>query len=309
MVYLCHMKGGSPVSRILAAWHNGETQQSVASVKSKGFTIVEVLIVLAVTGALFLSAAIIISGRTNRTQFEQSINEITARIRVTINEVSTGFYPNMNNFQCTRNGAATQISSGNAEQGTNADCVFLGKVMQFGVPDTDPQQYVIYPVAALRTDAQGNEIQNLTAASAKAIAPTTSQPSRPNSSSSDTLQYGLTAVEVYYKTSASGAKNAIGAFGFMNSQAQYANSQIVSGSTQVSLVPIPGTSLNQSTTAAAQAIDTALAQASTPVNPAGGVFICFKSGGTNQSGLVQIGGSGGRQLSVTLKIVGNQSCQ
>lgn len=307
MVYWCHMKGGSPVSRILAAWHKRETQQSVASVKSKGFTIVEVLIVLAVTGALFLSAAIIISGRTNRTQFEQSINEITARIRVTINEVSTGFYPNMNNFQCTRNGAATQISSGSAAQGTNADCVFLGKVIQFATQGSNNEQYRTYAVAGLRTDMQGNEIQSLADSSPKAIAPTTSQPSRPDSSSLDTLQYGLSAVEMYYKTSATGAKNAVGAVGFMNSQAQYTNSQIVSGSTQVSLVPIDGTALNRSTTETAQMIDANLA--SSPLNPAGGVFICFKSGGTNQSGLVQIGGSGGRQLSVTLKIMGNQSCQ
>jgi hypothetical protein len=37
-------------------------------------------------------------------------------------------------------------------------------------------------------------------------------------------------------------------------------------------------------------------------NPSNGVSICFASGGTNQSGLVTIGGSG-HPLSVTLKVM------
>lgn len=299
------MKGGSHVSRLLAAWHKRESHQQDATVRrSSGFTIVEVMIVLGVTGALFLSAAVIISGRTARTQFEQSINEITARIRLTINEVSTGFYPNMNNFTCARVGANLQISSGSAQQGTNADCVFLGKVMKFSnasVPN--PERYITYSVAGFRTDAAGNEVTSLAAASPRVIAPTTSSPSTPDSSSSANLQYGLEVVDMYYT---GGSKVLIGAVGFINSQAQYNGSQIVSGSSQVGLIPINGSGLGQSATVGAQAVNTNLA--TSPLNPASGVFICFKSGGTNQSGLVQIGGNGGRQLSVTLKIFGNQTC-
>lgn len=295
------MKGGSHTSRILAAWHKGKLQHKYAAFKdSRGFTIVEVLVVLAVTGALFISAATIISGRTNRTQFEQSINEVTAQIRLTINEVSTGFYPNASNFRCERNGAGIRITSGNAQQGTNADCIFLGKVMQFGVADTDPQQYTIFSVAGLRTDTQGNEITNLN--TARVIAPTGTTPNVPDASDTKNLQYGLRATKMYVDT----VSNPIGAVGFISSQAQYNGAQISSGSSQVGLVPIANSSLDVSATNAAQTIDSNLS--GSQLNPSSGVFICFASGGTSQSGLVQIGGSGGRQLSVTLKIMGGTTC-
>ena len=102
--------------------------------KNTGFTIVEVMIVLAITGGLFISAAVMISGRTNKAQFEQSINQITAQLRQSINEVSTGYYPNRG-FQCQANGATVSITAGTTEQGTNSGCMLLGKALQFGVLD------------------------------------------------------------------------------------------------------------------------------------------------------------------------------
>ena|SRR5476651_379650 len=45
-----------------------------------GFTIVEVLIVLAVTGILFASTLSLMSGRQNRAEFTQAINNIKSQI-------------------------------------------------------------------------------------------------------------------------------------------------------------------------------------------------------------------------------------
>ena len=71
-----------------------------------GFTIVETLIVLAVSGLLLISAIVMISGRTNKTQFTTAANDLKQSLEQVINEISSGYFPNANNFQCTAGVAA-----------------------------------------------------------------------------------------------------------------------------------------------------------------------------------------------------------
>jgi len=272
--------------------------------KGAGFTIVEVMIVLAVTGALFISAAVAISGRTNRTQFQQSINQITDVIRQNINDVSVGYYPNSGNIRCTSDGNTMSITSGAVEQGTNSGCVILGRAMQFSPsPVTDPEQYVMYPIAGMQRDNDGDEITTLAGAKPAVIFPSSAQSAAPDGSDKSKLQYGLTVSKMYY---GGNEANAIGAFALVSSLGSYNGAQLQSGSQQISLVPVVGSSRNSTQTAAANAINSNLA--TSPVAPTGGVSICFDSGTTNQSGLVTIGGSNSSQLSVTLSIKGNKGC-
>jgi len=90
--------------------------------------------------------------------------------------------------------------------------------------------------------------------------------------------------------------------GFFSSLGSYdaAGTNLVSGAQTVDLVPIPASALNQDAAIAAAQIDTI--DTSTPINPAGGVIICFESGGTDQYGIITVGG-GGRQLTTKLEIV------
>ena len=97
-------------------------------------------------------------------------------------------------------------------------------------------------------------------------------------------------------------KTNIGAVAFLNSLAPATGT---SSSQHINVIPINGTSLNTSTVSAAQAIENNVASSS--MNVSSGVKLCFVSGGSNQSGLITIGGSG-RQLSVTLKISENKTC-
>ena len=69
-----------------------------------GFTVIEVMIVLAVTGLLFISSVALISGKQNQTAFDQSIRQIQSQIQQIINEVSIGFYPNLGDVQCNGSG-------------------------------------------------------------------------------------------------------------------------------------------------------------------------------------------------------------
>jgi prepilin-type N-terminal cleavage/methylation domain-containing protein len=301
------MKGGLR-TRYRTALRRGKQHQDSAAIigvhKSAGFTIVEVMIVLAVTSLLFISAAAAISGRTGKTQFQQSINDIVTALRQNINSTAIGYYPNASNFKCTNSSGTMTVAGGANTQGTNNDCIFLGKAIQFGVTGTDPQQYVTYPIAALRVDTNGDEVHDIATAKPAVIYPSPQQTNAPNDTQVDKLMYGLTVSKMIYNNNVG---NTIGAFAVISdlSNYSYSNSQLQSGSQQLILVPISTTNLNDTVANAASKINQKL-----PTSPTAtlGIQICFDSGTTDQSGLVTIGGSGGQQLNVSLQIKSGKGC-
>lgn len=274
--------------------------------KQRGFTIVETLIVLAVTGALFLMATLAVNGKQNATQFQQAVNDIQSVLRQNIEEVGAGDYPDTGNFTCDGTTGTVNIQAGTSKQGSNNGCIFLGKALQFGVSGTDPQKYISYTIAGLK-DNSGS----LTQAKPVAIAPgqaTNGSAGYPDASVSGILHSGLTAVSMNY-VDGSGAKHPIGAVALLSSLGTYSGSSLLSGSQQLSLVPVAGSggagTLNTNPLAVVDAINKNLA--TSPVDPAGGVQICFASGGTNQSGLITIG-SNGHNLAVDLQIKSTRDC-
>lgn len=265
--------------------------------KQRGFTIVETLIVLAVTGLMFLLAVVAINGKQNQAEFNQGINDIRSQIQQEIDQVAAGDYPNTGNFTCDGTLGTLKIQPGANKQGSNNGCVYLGKVLQFGVQGTNPEQYISYTIAGLQ-DNNGD----LTAAKPTAIAPgvtTNTVANFPNASVSNILHNGLTTVKM-----TSGGNN-IGAVAFISNLGQYTGGTLLSGSQQISLIPITGSHWNKTSRETVDAINKNLA--SSTQNPSSGVQICFASGGTNQSGIITIG-SGGRDLSVTVTIKDGRNC-
>ena len=274
---------------------------------SRAFTIIEVLIVLAVTGALFVSAAILIAGRRQQTEFNQAIRQVQSQIQQVINDIATGYYPNAAAFQCSAGPSGpVLVAGGGTQQGANTGCIFVGKALQFGVAATDPQQFSIFTIAGLQKNG-GNEVTSLADAMPKAVAKTTSNAALPDITTDQQLIGGLTAVDMWYENA--GVKRKIGLIAFVNSLARYTGGNIVSGTQQVDVVPIDDnenkSALDRSNEQAADAINASLA--SSTVDPSSGVFMCFKSGGTKQSGLITIG-TNGRQLSVKLDIKSTVDC-
>jgi len=272
--------------------------------KAAGFTIVETMIVLAITGGLFVAIAATLAGRQNSAEFTHAIQTVQAQIQQTVNQVSAGFYPNDSNFSCTASGAAVVFSNGSTGQGANQDCVFLGKVLQFNVQGASPEQFQTYTVAGLRGPTIGatSPFQN--------VSPTVVGvgSNYANYSTATPLEYGLSTVWMK-----SGGTN-IGSVGLLMEPGDLSSSSAsgyTSGAQQIDIIPLPGTSLGQSVNQGVISITNSLRDvnltADAPINPAAGVQICFASGATNQSGLVTIGGSG-RQLLVTLDIRSNKTC-
>ena len=263
--------------------------------KQRGFTIVEVLVVLAVTSAMFIMAAYAINGKQNQAEFQQSVNDIRSSLQQEIDQVAAGDYSDTGNFTCNGTLGNEIILPGVNKQGSNTGCIFLGKVLQFGVHGTNPQQYISYSIAGLQ-----NNNGTLTSAKPVAIAPgAVTNTNYPDASVKNELHDGLNVVSMSYNG------NNIGAVAFISSLGQYSGGELLSGSQAISLMPVKNSVLNATSASTVDAINQHLS--TSPVNPSGGVQICFASAGTNQSGLITIG-SGGRSLSVTLQIKGNLTC-
>ena len=148
-----------------------------------GYTIVEVMIVLAVSGLMFLMAASFIGGKQEDTSFPQGVNELASSIQNTIAQVSDGQYSDINltcNFHyvtadpqtsymspppaiAAGPGTTTNNTAGNDHSATsqNIECTFLGKVLEFdepGMPGVSVQQYQTFTLAGGRLDNNNQPI-------------------------------------------------------------------------------------------------------------------------------------------------------
>ena len=242
---------------------------------------------------LLSSAMLLIGGQQKRTQFNQSIRDIQSKIDDMINSAQTGYYNNPGNFNCSATPSGPRFgASVTNTQGKNAGCIFLGKAMHFGVGG-DEEAYSIYSVAGNRESA-GSEVTSLADALPKAVHPHNSDNAADSTERGD-LNYGLQARKMYYDD---GARHAIGAVAFMSSFAQSGGSGLVSGSKTTDLWPVTGTGLGDDETDVVDQISSGL----TVRNPSGGVVVCFEDQGTDQYGVITIGGAG-RLVSTTLQIL------
>lgn len=276
--------------------------------KMHGFTIVETMVVLAVTGALFVVVAATLSGRQNAAEFTHAIQSVQSQLQQIIDQVPDGFFPS-STISCS-NAAGVPAFGTTGSQGTNAECEFLGKVVQFQVNGTDPEQYQVYTIAGLNNN-QGTIAVPFAGAAPAVVAAASDYASY---STAVNLQYGLQTV--WMKSEG----NNIGAVGFLMEPGKANGGSPTgysSGAQQVDLVPLRSVHLDEGLTTAVGQIqdntlgsgglrDTSLLTAA-PINPPDGVQICFASGTTGQSGLVTIG-STGRQLLVKLQIKSNATC-
>ncbi len=116
-----------------------------------GYTIVEIMIVLAVSGFMFVIAANFINGKQEKAAFAQGSNDTASKLQNVVEDITDGHYSDVP-LQCTSSGGTLSAStSGIGSQGENSDCVFLGKIVRFYSPSGGPKDhYSVYSVAAAR---------------------------------------------------------------------------------------------------------------------------------------------------------------
>ncbi len=122
-----------------------------------GYTIVEVMVFLSISGFLFLIAALALNGQQRRAEFSTGITDFQAKISDVVNDVSDGFYPSTGSFSCSTSfaGATPDIDASTpSAQGTNEDCVFMGKVVQL---KTGSDEFYVHTVLGSRVNSAGVE--------------------------------------------------------------------------------------------------------------------------------------------------------
>lgn len=275
---------------------------------SPGFTIIETLIVLGVTGLILTSALLLVGGRQARTQFNVGIGQIQQQIEQAISEVKNGYYPNKGDIKCTTTGVGSPILTkiGPNGQGANSGCILLGKAIQF-YPAGAPQNFVLIPITGNRQLA-GKEVTSIASSKPIAIAPiSASDTTTPNATETRTLPNQITVVGMWQ---GSNTANKLGAVAILFSLASYnAYSGLLdSGSLQVSLYAVATTQVNQNIWQVGSAIQGLAGSPGANLQPVDTVRVCLASGTTNQSGLLTIGGSTGESLSVTMDVKDGKTC-
>jgi prepilin-type N-terminal cleavage/methylation domain-containing protein len=294
---------------------------------SQGFTIIEVMIVMAVSGAILASTLILMNGRQNKAEFFSGMRNLTINLQGVINNVSNGYYNSQQNFTCVATPNGPQISATTKPRGTNLGCTYIGEVLQFS---SAADKYTVYPVAGLQYQyvlgsTSTAEVTNLAEAMPTALSPDSAAPAgsvRRDNSIHETQQvvlpFGISVVSVTWSNGK--IKHPVGAIGFFTTFATYGNSGTVgglnNGSRNVQIIPIPNSSLNDTKLTEVNNINSlsssgntvyGYAGATSQKDPIGGIKICFNSGSTNESGLITIG-SLNSPTDVTLHIFSAKGC-
>jgi type II secretory pathway pseudopilin PulG len=310
----------------------------------RGFTVIEIMIFLAVSGVIFISAMTLMSGSQDKTEFSTAISQLTSKLQSIVGNVANGYYLSQQDFTCVANpgGGSPSLSftltSTGTPRGTSVGCTFIGEVIQFNpLPISANQEYIVYPVVGNQfyppTNSPGpnnNDVDNLTQAAPVALYDTTDPPVTASTINSeiDTTQilpYGITVhpsgmgyfdssivIDPSNKCHINIDLECIGAIGFFTT---------FNGSQSVQVIPIPGSELGQDQLKLVKYINRlengsgnfialnpgADTVKDTVSNPDSGVQICFDSGTDNQSGLITIGGINS-PTAVTLQKFSQKGC-
>jgi len=245
---------------------------------SRGFTIVEVIVVIAVTGALFMGVILMVSGKQDKARFEQAVNILRSHVETTINEVQSG-YAGGSGEGCNYAGS-TPVVGGTT--GSSNNCIFLGKALQF-TTGSESNRYAVHTIVGKRDSTGTVNAQPFTFSAATDVKSLWNG-LQVASMNGGGVPVSMLAMTLDYQVDADGA---------------------ATGSQTLRFQPLRGTALtNDFASWSSRSLATELA--SSPVNPVAGTTICFASGGTNQSVLMTIGAGGSNR--VTTEIKQNRTC-
>ena len=276
--------------------------------QGEGYTITEVLIFLAVSAGLLVSALTVISGRQANQEFYQAVREADSRIRDVMNDFTTGIYPNINNLNCTAtdSGGPPVPTAASGQQGERIGCTFIGKVIQFAPSGTNREGYKVITVVGRQFEgAPLSEVVKSLAGISGARPRGVISPSSPVDISENGLfGYGLRIESM--TADIGGSEQPIGAIGFFSNFAEPGDSGLKSGAQKAQLVAIPSSNLNQTSAD----IGTQIQQIETrdPDDFATDfisrkVTICLARPGVNQHGIIRLGDDQ-RQITTSMSIEG-----
>ncbi len=251
----------------------------------KGFTIVEVMIFLAVSGIMFLVAATFISGKEGQAEYTQGMNYTAADIRTIINNVANGNYniPS-SGLSCTVGfrGVNVTKSAPSSSIGTPG-CSLIGQAM---VPGVGGNSYGLYTFAGCQFSPCSSGVNGLAYPTSFAQ----EQPTIVSFMTKPNIGWpgGLILKKMLYVKQGSATSPEVinNAIGFMGSLPDVNNHVLMSGSQPITLVLLNPAALTSSFSVIK-----------------GSVLLCFMGSSTNLVGSIAIGTvNGGGQLTTSLNM-------
>jgi hypothetical protein len=291
-------KGALFRKRIRAYYSNDRSNKDVPyrGDKPQGYTIVESLIFLAVTSAMFVMIMGTMSGRQQRAEFQYGIREVITQIEDIMNDVSTGNYNSPANYSCVLDGSgAPVVSSGAGTQGTNQYCIYVGRILRFSQLGGEQDTMTVYTMAGRRKTG------GLNPSDVSTLRDSNPRPIREVSFIDKIrLPHGIEIKQVVRDGVPPLLPGAIGIFTDFSSGT--VSSSVGSGPRGVTVSAISGTAIGQDNA-------TVLDHISAPANytDASGhavtasVTICVESANGNQRAYINIGRTGSLSTNVTIQ--------
>lgn len=283
---------------------------SKQKIDKKGFTILEVMIVLAVTMILFFMATQFIAGKEQYNAFKVSLNSLQTEFKGIFNNVANGYFPDQN-ISCLVLGISNPIikKGGNKQQGSHWGCIFLGDEVQIKTTGL-----VVYPIVGNRTGSNGRQVANIIDGNNTAII------SSNISSQTYNFTNGLKAICAQFNqtnsfqlcdnTTQKNIKIPINSFAVGISSASSQNNQALYFIANDDLKNPSYNNINN-TISKFDYINDFNLSADIYINAITGfskdIEVCVLSGGTNNSALFTIGGNGSVN-NVTYYIYNNRNC-
>lgn len=250
--------------------------QSFLPVAELGYTIVEVMIVLAVTGLMAVATAVAINGRQNVTEFQTSVNNLKTQIQQVANEVANGTFPDHDGTYCQKSASGKPVlTTTPPADGSDGECMFVGKLLHFYSSGTATNTFSVTPLVGLNQDDYGSDPTN-TYASAKLIADA-------GKTVTNTLGYGMVLQSLKLPMNE-------GSFAFVQSLNNSSYSTAGGYAQHINILglgPSSGSSSTNQSQDELNAFNAALATGNTPAKPLNyylnpTITMCFDSGSTNQ---------------------------
>lgn len=285
-----------------------------AKLTQAGFTIVETMFFLAITGMLIASALLIFNSRISNTQFTQSVQELDNQIKGVINDVTAGTYPTNPPYICTVNVSGPVVMpnpSGGSAQGSNTNCMFLGKSLQFAV-DGNNRQLNVYTIAGRRAinNTTVTSLAGSDGALPQQIDGTVS--GTVNLTDAQELRWGIRATKMARLNADGTIASNISAVAILQTLGSYSGGtdpRLNSGSQTIQTWPLGGAFPATLADVHAAVANHDLAGTFSPnnANPAGGVLICLDGGASNQRANIILGNNKGT-VTTTVSIGSDSRC-
>jgi type II secretory pathway pseudopilin PulG len=300
--------------------------------RGAGYTILETMIFLAVSAAMFVSAMAFISGRQNRTEFAAAIRDFESTINDVANDVSNGYYSNATNdgkqIICDVNNNIVRIQGLISDsQGANTGCVFIGKALQFRSTTAGDDKYITMSLVGRQYKTGGASYGDSQSYADSTVRPIVNSgvfgDPTPDAYETTSIGGGVTVGCVVYSdtvtpgdrpcTTPAGMKF-VDTVAFMTKfqASSFTSTDTANGNASVNLVvPLnapsqPLVARNVRAAAGELRLYTDAANIKNIVeNPGKGVYVCLQSNGTDQHAIITIGGESSR-FSTNTRVVGGK---